>query len=175
MEISASETRPRGRLWRQGPLLKQWKLDFLYREKRWGKQPWAATSLTSTPSSWAMNPIMPADNFGLNISYVQSILSTEDDEASKDWGDTVAHGNHDGVPEDVVPEVVVGGEGDHSSPGHPEGEEDLDAGVSPHLTFYIFKYFQQNFLTQAIICRKLMFWEGKLTFISISFSHWGVR
>ena len=69
------------------------------------------------------------------------ILSTEDDEASKDWGDTVAHGNHDGVPEDVVPEVVVGGQGDHSSPGHSEGEEDLDTGVSPHLIFYILEIF----------------------------------
>ena len=77
----------------------------------------------------------------INIFYYLSILSTEDDEASKDWGDTVAHGNHDGVPEDVVPEVVVGGQGDHSPPGHSQGEEDLDTGVSPHLIIYILEIF----------------------------------
>ena len=69
------------------------------------------------------------------------MLFTKNYKASKDAGDTVAHGYHDGVPEDVVPEVVVGGQGDHSSPGHSEGEEDLDTGVSPHLIFYILEIF----------------------------------
>ena len=69
----------------------------------------------------------------ISISSFIVMAFTEDDEASEDWSDTVTHGNHDGVPEDIVPEVVVGGEGDHSPPSHPQGEEDLDAGVRPDL------------------------------------------
>ena len=55
----------------------------------------------------------------------------EDDEAREDAGAAVANGHHDGVPVDVVVELVVGGEGDHHPPGDAQGEEYLGAGVSP--------------------------------------------
>ena len=55
----------------------------------------------------------------------------EDDEAREDAGAAVADGHHDGVPEDVVVELVVGGEGDHHPPGDAQREEDLGAGVGP--------------------------------------------
>ena len=57
----------------------------------------------------------------------------EDDEAGKDAGDAVAAGHHDAVPEHVVGEVVVAGQGDHPAPGHAQREEDLDTRVSPNL------------------------------------------
>ena len=55
----------------------------------------------------------------------------EDDEAREDAGAAVANGHHDGVPVDVVVELVVGGQGDHHPPGHAQREEDLGAGVGP--------------------------------------------
>ena len=63
------------------------------------------------------------------------MLFTKNYKASKDAGDTVAHGYHDCVPEDVVPEVVVAGQSDHSSPRDSERKENLDAGIGPHLTW----------------------------------------
>ena len=56
---------------------------------------------------------------------------TKDDKSSKYTGATIPEGDHDGVPVDVVVELVVAGEGDHDPPGDPEGEEDLGAGISP--------------------------------------------
>ena len=57
----------------------------------------------------------------------------EDDEAGEDAGDAVAAGHHDAVPEHVVGEVVVAGQGHHPAPGHPQREEDLDTRVRPNL------------------------------------------
>ena len=57
----------------------------------------------------------------------------EDDEAGEHAGDAVATGHHDAVPEHVVWEVVVAGQGDHPAPGDAQGEEDLDTRVRPHL------------------------------------------
>ena len=57
----------------------------------------------------------------------------EDDKAGEEAGHAVAAADHDGVAEHVVLELVVAGQGDHAAPGDAEGEEDLDAGVRPHL------------------------------------------
>ena len=57
----------------------------------------------------------------------------EDDEAGEDAGDAVAAGHHDAVPEHVVGEVVVAGQGHHPAPGHAQREEDLDTRVRPNL------------------------------------------
>ena len=57
----------------------------------------------------------------------------EDDESGEEAGEAVTAAHHDGVPEHVVLELVVAGEGDHAAPGDPQGEEDLDAGVGPDL------------------------------------------
>ena len=57
----------------------------------------------------------------------------EDDEAGEHAGDAVATGHHDAVPEHVVGEVVVAGQGDHPAPGHAQREEDLDTRVRPNL------------------------------------------
>ena len=37
------------------------------------------------------------------------------------------------LPEDIVLELVVAGEGDHAAPGDAQREEDLDTGVRPNL------------------------------------------
>ena len=37
------------------------------------------------------------------------------------------------LPEHVVLELVVAGEGDHAAPGDAQREEDLDTGIRPHL------------------------------------------
>ena len=37
------------------------------------------------------------------------------------------------IPVNIVPELVVGGEGDHTAPGNAQRKEDLDTGISPHL------------------------------------------
>ena len=42
----------------------------------------------------------------------------EDDEAGEHAGDAVAYGDDDGVPDHVVVEVVVAGQGDHHAPRH---------------------------------------------------------
>ena len=78
-----------------------------------------------------MNPIMPVLQSSSSLHPVQEY--TKDYKAGKHAGHTVPHGHHDGVPEDVVPEVVVAGQSDHPSPGHSQREEDLDAGIGPDL------------------------------------------
>ena len=57
----------------------------------------------------------------------------KDDKAGKDTSDTVTNSDHDTVSEDIVAELVVAGQGDHAAPGDAEREEDLDAGVRPHV------------------------------------------
>lgn len=37
------------------------------------------------------------------------------------------------IPETVIVELVVGGEGDESTPARPQREEDLHGGISPYL------------------------------------------
>ena len=59
----------------------------------------------------------------------------KDDKSGKEASHAVAAADHDGVPEHIVLELVVAGEGDHAAPGDPEREEDLDACVCPHLMF----------------------------------------
>ena len=57
----------------------------------------------------------------------------KDDKSGKEACDAIAHSHEQGIPEDIVVELIVAGEGDHAAPGDAEGEEDLDAGVRPHV------------------------------------------
>ena len=57
----------------------------------------------------------------------------KDDKTGEEAGHAVAAADHDGVAEYVVLELVVAGQGDHAAPGDAEREEDLDAGVRPHV------------------------------------------
>ena len=57
----------------------------------------------------------------------------EDDEAGEHAGDAVADGDNDCVPEHVVVEVVVAGQGDHHAPRDANREENLCARRSPNL------------------------------------------
>ena len=57
----------------------------------------------------------------------------KDDKSRKEACDAIAHSHEQGISEDIVVELIVAGEGDHAAPGDAEGEEDLDAGVRPHV------------------------------------------
>ena len=65
------------------------------------------------------------------VSHVAN--NPEYDEAGEHAGDAVAYGDDDGVPEHVVVEVVVAGQGDHHAPRDPNREENLCACLSPNL------------------------------------------
>ena len=57
----------------------------------------------------------------------------KDDKPSKDTGDTVTNRNHDTISEDVVAELVVAGQSDHTTPGNTKWEENLDTSICPNL------------------------------------------
>ena len=75
---------------------------------------------------------------GSNILYLDTKLmcheakDAEDDKSSKHTGEAVANSHHDTVPEDIVAEVVVAGQSDHSSPSDTQREEYLDASICPN-------------------------------------------
>ena len=56
----------------------------------------------------------------------------KDDHCSKHWREEVGQRHEDGVSVAVVAHGVVRREGDESSEGQPEREEDLRAGLEPH-------------------------------------------
>ncbi len=57
----------------------------------------------------------------------------EDDEAGVDLGEGVAGGHDDGVPEGVVPELVIAGEDELTAEADAEREEDLRRRLLPHV------------------------------------------
>ena len=72
--------------------------------------------------------------FNLDAQFVGHVTDdAKDDKSGKEACDAVAHSHKQRISEDIVVELVVAGEGDHAAPGDAEGEEDLDAGISPHI------------------------------------------
>ena len=57
----------------------------------------------------------------------------KDDKPSKDTGDTVTNRDHDTISKDIVAELVVAGQSDHTAPGNTKWEENLDTSICPNL------------------------------------------